>query len=116
MLATCRGTFQADKGAEGGGEHPPDTFLAVPGFEKGLAWVNGFNLGWYWPLRGPQQRLYVPGTPPHPAPPKRGGGTSVRLTALSCWRTHCRRLLAVRWLASKLEVSRERRGALQGLC
>mmetsp|Transcript_13310 Transcript_13310/g.40276 ORF Transcript_13310/g.40276 Transcript_13310/m.40276 type:complete len:730 (-) Transcript_13310:513-2702(-) len=56
-----RGTFKADKGELGGGEHPPDTFLAMPGFVKGLAWVNGFNLGWYWPAQGPQQRLYVPG-------------------------------------------------------
>jgi beta-galactosidase len=23
--------------------------------------VNGFNLGWYWPTRGPQMTLYVPG-------------------------------------------------------
>ena len=24
-------------------------------------WVNGFNLGWYWPLKGPQMTTYVPG-------------------------------------------------------
>ena len=28
---------------------------------QGVAWVNGFNLGWYWPDRGPQMTLYIPG-------------------------------------------------------
>lgn len=32
-------------GAEGGG-HPADTYLATHGWGKGIAWVNGFNLGW----------------------------------------------------------------------
>ncbi len=31
------------------------------GWGKGLLWVNGFNLGWYWPLLGPQMRIFVPG-------------------------------------------------------
>jgi beta-galactosidase len=34
--------------------------LKVPGWTKGVAWVNGFNLGRYWKV-GPQQALYVPG-------------------------------------------------------
>ena len=38
---------------------PADCFLALPGWEKGLAWVNGFPLGRYW-SRGPQRTLYVP--------------------------------------------------------
>ncbi len=38
---------------------PADTFLALPGWTKGVAWINGFNLGRYW-SRGPQQTLYVP--------------------------------------------------------
>jgi len=38
---------------------PADTFLALPGWTKGVAWLNGFNLGRYW-QRGPQQTLYVP--------------------------------------------------------
>ena len=25
-----------------------------------MAWVNGFNLGRYWPVVGPQLTLYVP--------------------------------------------------------
>lgn len=35
-----------------------ETFIDAPG-EKGVIWVNGFNLGRYW-KRGPQRRLYVP--------------------------------------------------------
>lgn len=38
---------------------PADTFLALPGWTKGQAWINGFHLGRYW-NRGPQQTLYVP--------------------------------------------------------
>ncbi|KAL1914940.1 uncharacterized protein VTP21DRAFT_7856 [Calcarisporiella thermophila] len=37
-----------------------DTFLDVTGWKKGVAWVNGFNLGRYWPAVGPQITLYVP--------------------------------------------------------
>jgi beta-galactosidase len=36
-----------------------DTFLALPGWTKGVVWLNGFNLGRYWE-RGPQKTLYVP--------------------------------------------------------
>lgn len=38
-----------------------DTFLRLPGFTKGVAYVNGHNLGRYWNPAGPQQTLYVPG-------------------------------------------------------
>ena len=41
--------------------HPADTFLDMAGWGKGLVWVNGFNLGWYWPLLGPQITTYIPG-------------------------------------------------------
>lgn len=40
-------------------DEPADTFVDLPGFTKGVVWVNGFNLGRYWD-RGPQTRLYVP--------------------------------------------------------
>jgi beta-galactosidase len=46
-----RGTFEVTD--------PADTFLALPGWTKGHAWVNGFHLGRYW-NRGPQRTLYVP--------------------------------------------------------
>lgn len=55
--APCSGTFSiagAASRAGGGGAHPADTYLSTKGWGKGIAWVNGFNLGWYWPSRGPQ--------------------------------------------------------------
>ncbi|KAG0432488.1 hypothetical protein HPB47_020796 [Ixodes persulcatus] len=44
------------------GQEPLDTFLDPTGFGKGVAILNGFNLGRYWPSVGPQVTLYVPGT------------------------------------------------------
>ncbi|XP_029832016.3 beta-galactosidase-like [Ixodes scapularis] len=44
------------------GQEPLDTFLDPTGFGKGVAILNGFNLGRYWPSIGPQVTLYVPGT------------------------------------------------------
>ncbi|XP_077435761.1 beta-galactosidase-1-like protein isoform X1 [Vanacampus margaritifer] len=38
-----------------------DTFLKLNEWTKGQVWINGVNLGRYWPARGPQQTLYVPG-------------------------------------------------------
>ncbi|XP_057709410.1 beta-galactosidase-1-like protein isoform X2 [Corythoichthys intestinalis] len=38
-----------------------DTFLKLNDWTKGQVWINGVNLGRYWPARGPQQTLYVPG-------------------------------------------------------
>ncbi|TKA76606.1 hypothetical protein B0A55_10047 [Friedmanniomyces simplex] len=37
-----------------------DTFSELPGWIKGIVWVNGINLGRYW-IVGPQQSLYMPG-------------------------------------------------------
>ena len=31
---------------------PADTFLGLDCATKGLAFVNGFNMGWYWPQAG----------------------------------------------------------------
>lgn len=41
-----------------------DTYLYVLSnyFTKGQAYINGFNLGRYWPTEGPQISLYVPGS------------------------------------------------------
>ena len=36
------------------GEGANDTFLRLDGWTKGVAFVNGFNLGRYWPVMGPQ--------------------------------------------------------------
>ncbi|XP_061465361.1 beta-galactosidase-1-like protein isoform X2 [Rhineura floridana] len=39
-----------------------DSYLKLPGWTKGQLWINGFNLGRFWPARGPQQTLFVPGS------------------------------------------------------
>ena len=39
---------------------PQDTYLDMSNYKKGVAWVNGHNLGRYWKV-GPQKRLYCPG-------------------------------------------------------
>ncbi|XP_037534034.1 beta-galactosidase-1-like protein 2 [Nematolebias whitei] len=39
---------------------PKDTFIKLPGWSKGVVFVNGRNLGRYW-FVGPQQTLYLPG-------------------------------------------------------
>ena len=38
---------------------PGDCFLDLAGWSKGVAWLNGFNLGRYWD-RGPQTALFIP--------------------------------------------------------
>ncbi len=40
-------------------EETGDTFLDTAGFGKGVAFINGFNLGRFWDI-GPQKRLYIP--------------------------------------------------------
>ena len=39
-----------------------DTFLYLPGWSKGQVFINGFNVGRYWPVIGPQITLFVPVT------------------------------------------------------
>lgn len=39
---------------------PKDTFVVMKGWEKGVIFINGFNLGRYWNV-GPQQNYYLPG-------------------------------------------------------
>ncbi|MFC7614998.1 hypothetical protein ACFQV2_17210 [Actinokineospora soli] len=39
---------------------PGDLALSTRGWGKGVAWLNGVNLGRFW-SRGPQRTLYVPG-------------------------------------------------------
>ena len=38
---------------------PNDTFLKLDGWTKGVAFVNEFNLGRYWPVMGPQVMIKV---------------------------------------------------------
>ncbi|XP_068155532.1 beta-galactosidase isoform X2 [Drosophila tropicalis] len=37
-----------------------DTYVDMSGWGKGILFINGENLGRYWPLVGPQVTLYVP--------------------------------------------------------
>ncbi|OIJ94158.1 glycoside hydrolase family 35 protein [Streptomyces colonosanans] len=39
---------------------PADAFLAVPGSDRTLVWLNGFLLGRLWTEKGPQRTLYAP--------------------------------------------------------
>ncbi|XP_064648541.1 beta-galactosidase-like isoform X2 [Lineus longissimus] len=59
------GSFLVDKSMT----PPADTFLKTSGWTKGQAFVNGHNLGRYWPVKGPQITLYVPSSflKPYPA-------------------------------------------------
>lgn len=41
-------------------EKPCDTFINMSGWNKGVVFINGFNLGRYWNI-GPQLTLYLPG-------------------------------------------------------
>ncbi len=47
-----KGSFEAETLA--------DTWLRLDGFTKGVAFINGFNLGRYWNTAGPQKTLYIP--------------------------------------------------------
>lgn len=42
------------------GSAPNDTYLQMTAWSKGVAFLNNFNLGRYWPAYGPQRTLYVP--------------------------------------------------------
>jgi beta-galactosidase len=48
--AFYRATFDVDE--------PADTFLTPTGFNCGIAFVNGVNVGHYWKI-GPQLTIYV---------------------------------------------------------
>ncbi len=61
MDAPCRGTFKADASLKSADGILPDSFLAMPGWSKGVLFLNGLNLGWYWPQVGPQMTMYIPG-------------------------------------------------------
>ncbi|XP_066565550.1 beta-galactosidase-1-like protein 2 isoform X2 [Amia ocellicauda] len=54
---TVPGFFQGRLFVDG---YPRDTFVKLPGWSKGVVFINGQNLGRYWSI-GPQQTLYLPG-------------------------------------------------------
>ncbi|WP_433794945.1 glycoside hydrolase family 35 protein [Actinoplanes sp. CA-252034] len=68
-------------------EAPADTFLSLPGWEQGMAWVNGFALGRY-SGRGPQRTLFVPG------PVLRPGRNEIVVLELKAATTHTVDLVA----------------------
>ena len=37
-----------------------DSYWNTSGWGKGFIFINGFNLGRYWPLVGPQITMYIP--------------------------------------------------------
>lgn len=41
-------------------QNPADTYFDTEGFQKGVVFINGFNIGRYWNA-GPQRALYIPG-------------------------------------------------------
>jgi beta-galactosidase len=59
----------------------------LPGWTKGVAWLNGFNLGRYW-NRGPQHTLYVP------APLLRQGRNEIIILELHKIRKHTVQLVS----------------------
>lgn len=72
-----RAQFQSP--AAPGQAFPDDTFLSTDGWCRGVAWINGHNLGRYWPVLGPQRALYVPGVWLQP-----NGTNEVVLLELGC--------------------------------
>lgn len=54
-------TAEATGSSRDSGGNPPSTWADLSGWGKGLLFVNGVNLGYYWPSKGPQTRQYVPG-------------------------------------------------------
>ncbi|GAA2111423.1 beta-galactosidase [Microlunatus panaciterrae] len=41
-------------------DEPADGYLDLTGWHHGYVFLNGFNLGRYWPAAGPQRTLYAP--------------------------------------------------------
>ena len=61
MLTEGKMTFWHGEFQTGNSVVAQDTFLSLSGWHKGVVWINGFNVGRYWPTVGPQRTLYIPG-------------------------------------------------------
>ena len=59
-MRVCRGELEVGSDAVGSNGQVADAYLSVRGWTMGLAFVNGFNLGWYWPSRGPANTMCAP--------------------------------------------------------
>lgn len=65
------------------GIEPLDSFLNLKNWTKGVAFLNGFNLGRYWPVMGPQVTLYVPSNLFH-SYPQQNNLTLLELESAPC--------------------------------
>lgn len=66
---------------------PSDTFLLPTTvsngyWQKGVAYINTYNLGRYWPVEGPQVTLYTPG--PWLKPSETNSLTMIELLSTPC--------------------------------
>jgi beta-galactosidase len=53
----CRGYMDTSEDLTDNKGLLPDSYLDVSKWGKGLAFINGFNLGWYWPSKGPASTM-----------------------------------------------------------
>lgn len=66
---------------------PQDTYIHFPDWSKGQVWINGVNVGRYWPSRGPQVTLFVPASLLSTTSPN--NITVLELEACPCTRGQC---------------------------
>ncbi|MCJ8748960.1 hypothetical protein PDJAM_G00170570 [Pangasius djambal] len=66
---------------------PQDTYIQFPNWSKGQVWINGVNVGRYWPSRGPQVTLFVPASLLSTSSPN--NITLLELEACPCTRGQC---------------------------
>ena len=57
MAMLCRGYLDIDEGLLNKGDLLPDSYLDIGEWGKGIAFVNGFNLGSYWATAGPANTM-----------------------------------------------------------
>ncbi len=57
MAMLCRGYLDIDEGLLNKEDLLPDSYLDIGDWGNGVASVNGFNLGSYWPTAGPANTM-----------------------------------------------------------
>ena len=57
MAMLCRGYLDIDEGLLNKKDLLPDSYLDIGDWGHGVAFVNGFNLGSYWPTAGPANTM-----------------------------------------------------------
>ncbi|KAI6657921.1 Beta-galactosidase [Oopsacas minuta] len=53
--------YQGELPKETGTQKDTYVHITSPPFSKGVVFINNFNLGRFWPAKGPQKSLYIPG-------------------------------------------------------